>query len=177
MKKILMLLLGSGLFIQAAFAQNSRSFVARKAVSAGLELGIPANSIYNIGVGGSVKLELPIIAALSLTATAGYTQMYFKNALSGSTVSPKPDGFAPLKAGGKYYFSQGFYGEGELGAVFRTNHGSGSYFTYAPGVGFVFPINNHGAIDVGLRFEKWSGNHGYSALTQTGIRVAYKFGW
>lgn len=177
MKKTLLIVWFASLFSIPVYAQNTRSFETKKAFSVGLELGIPTNSIYSIGLGGSGKIELPVFATLSFTATAGYTNMYFKNSSAGSNGSRKPDGFAPLKAGAKYYFSPGFYGEGELGAAIRTNHGSGSYFAYAPGIGFIFPMNQHGAIDVGLRFEKWSSNHGYSALSQTGIRVAYRLGW
>lgn len=177
MKKLICTLLLAGSFFAAAYAQTSGAVESRKAFSLGLEIGFPANSIYSIGVGASGKIELPIFAALHLTATAGYTSLYYKNSSVGSNTSRQPGGFVPLKAGAKYYFSPGFYGEGELGTVIKTNDGSGSFFTYAPGVGFSFPITNHGALDVGLRFEKWNANHGRSALSQTGIRVAYKLGW
>jgi hypothetical protein len=159
------------------FAQSGNDSPNHRAFSVGLDLGIPANSIYNIGIGASAKLEVPVISALSLSVTGGYSSLHFKRSILGQGNSPKPDGFVPLKAGVKYYFSPGFYGEAEAGAALRANHGSGAYFAYAPGIGFSVPFNHYGGLDIGIRFEKWANSRGFTSLRQSAIRVAYKIGW
>jgi hypothetical protein len=152
-----------------AFSQNA----PKMAFSVGLDLAIPTNSIYNIGFGGSGKAEVPIAGPVSLTVTAGYTSLYFKKSLIGSTQSQDPSGFVPLKAGIKYYISEGFYLEGEAGTAMETNYNKNKLFAFAIGPGFLLPINKYSAIDLGFRYENW----GSGRIRQTGIRVAYRIGW
>ncbi|MEO7212866.1 hypothetical protein [Mucilaginibacter sp.] len=167
MKKLLPLLF---LFLYCvAHGQTS----PKKAFSAGLDLAIPTNSIYSIGFGGSGKAEVPIAGPVSLTVTAGYTSLYFKRSLIGSNKSQDPSGFVPLKAGVKYYLSDGFYVEGELGTAIETNYNKDKLFAFAIGPGFLLPLNKSSAIDLGFRYENW----GSGRIRQTGIRVAYRFDW
>lgn len=147
--------------------------------SVGLELGLPTGdyrNFYNVGFGGSGKIEIPATKNLYITATAGYTSFYLKdsyrNLLRTIGLSTTPYGYVPLKAGGKYYFSPAFYAEGEIGAAIGINHGSSSYFAYAPGIGTSIPLTGKNAIDIGFRFEGWSQNNDFN---QFGLRAAYKF--
>ncbi|WP_374950285.1 hypothetical protein [Mucilaginibacter sp.] len=144
-----------------------------KTFSVGLELGLPTNSIYNIGLGGSGKMELPIVAPVALTFTAGYTSFYYKSALIGSNASQSPAGFVPLKAGGKFYFSPGIYIEADAGTVIETNYNKNKLFVFDAGPGFVFATGKHSGIDFGIRYENWGGGR----LRQTALRVAYRLGW
>ncbi|TSD66057.1 porin family protein [Inquilinus sp. KBS0705] len=157
------------LFAACANAQTT----VQKAFGVGLELGAPSNSIYTIGFGGSGKAEMPLSSSISLTFTAGYTSFYYKNTLIGSASKQTPGGFIPLKAGLKYFFSQGVYVEAEGGDVIETNYDKHNLFTYAVGPGFVIPAGKNAGIDLGFRYESWGRNR----LKQTGIRAAYRFGW
>lgn len=143
-----------------------------KVFSAGLELGIPANSIYSIGTGFSGKAEIPVSHQVCITITAGYTAFFYKSNLYQSLLTPTPAGFVPIKAGIKYYFNPGIYIEGELGTIIETNYLKHDPFAFSVGPGFVIPINEKHSFDLGLRYENWSDN----SLRQTAIRFAYRFG-
>jgi hypothetical protein len=147
--------------------------IPKKTFSAGLELGAPTNSIYNIGFGGSGKVEIPLIAPLSLSITAGYTSFYYKSSLVGNNTSQPAAGFVPLKAGAKFYFGPGIYMEAEGGTAIETNYSKEKLFAYAVGPGFIIPTGKHTGIDLGFRYENWGGGR----LRQTGIRAAYRIGW
>lgn len=159
-------------FLMAGMLARAQT-VPTKTFSVGLELGAPTNSIYNIGFGGSGKAEIPIVAPLSLSVTAGYTSFYYKSALVGSNISQTPAGFVPLKAGAKFYFGPGIYMEAEGGTVIETNYSKDKLFAYAVGPGFIIPTGKHTGVDLGFRYENWGGGR----LRQTGIRVAYRIGW
>jgi hypothetical protein len=169
MKKLLLIILAfSALQAQAQSVQLTKGF------SVGAELGIPTQSIFNIGFGGSGKAEVPIVSPVSLTVTAGYTSFYYKSALiGGGNRFPDPAGFVPLKGGAKVYLSQVFYVEAEGGAILETNHAKNTLSAFAIGPGFLIPLKSENrSIDFSLRYERWSNN-----LTQTGLRVAYRLGW
>ncbi|RFZ82080.1 hypothetical protein DYU05_15735 [Mucilaginibacter terrenus] len=156
-------------FSVTAFGQK----VTSNAFGIGLDLGFPTNSIYNIGFGGSGKAEVPISQSISLTVTAGYTSFYYKSALIGSTRSQDPSGYIPLKAGAKYYLSEGFYLEGEAGTAIETNYNKDKLFAFSVGPGFLFSTGKHTGFDVGLKYENW----GSGRLKQTALRVAYRLAW
>lgn len=159
---------------QFAQAQNETSGRNDFAVSAGFELGLPAQSIYSVGLGGSLKLEVPVAHKFSVSATGGFTTMTYKSTFSRAFGSPGSDTYVPLKGGVKYYASQGFYLEGELGTTLETSHDSRSLFAWSLGPGFVIPVNHDkSGVDLGFRYESWGG----SQVRQTGVRVAYRFGW
>jgi hypothetical protein len=141
----------------------------------GLEFGLPLGDfgdVYSIGFGGAGKFERSVSKSFAVTVTAGYTSLYYKK----DVIDADPQGFIPVKAGGKYYFgaAQNIYLEGEVGASIGTGDGAETVFAYAPGVGISFPVSNKSAIDAGIRYESW--NYDVKALNQVGIRVAYKFG-
>ncbi|OOQ60981.1 outer membrane beta-barrel protein [Mucilaginibacter pedocola] len=167
MKKLLPIFF---LFIYAAAsAQNA----PKKAFSVGLDLGIPTNSIYSIGFGGSGKAEVPIAGAASITVTAGFTSLYYKSSVFGNTQSADAATFIPLKAGVKYYLGDAFYIEGEAGTAIATNYEKDKLFAFALGPGFLIEISKNTAIDLGFRYENW----GSGRIRQTGIRAAYRFAW
>jgi opacity protein-like surface antigen len=145
----------------------------KSAFSAGLDLAIPTNSIYSVGLGASGKAEIPITSAASITVTAGYTSLYYKKSQIGSSRSQDAAGFVPLKAGVKYYLSEGFFIEGELGTAMETNYSKNKLFAFALGPGFLLPVSKNTAIELGFRYENW----GSGRVRQTGIRVAYHFTW
>lgn len=161
-----------------------RTLLAPK-FSLGLEVAAPtgdAKNLYGFGFGGSGKIEIPATRALYITATAGYTSFYLKDAIKNTLrtfgSSLKPAGFVPLKVGAKYYLIPFVYVEGELGAAIGVQQtavgsnilaGHGTAFAYAPGVGVTVPLVG---IDAGVRYEGWSQNGHFD---QVALRVAYRF--
>ena len=165
MKKLIVLSL-----VFLVFRSHAQTTIT-KAFSPAFELGIPSNGVYNIGVGASIKGELPIASPVSFTLTAGFTSMFYKSNLFDSSRTPGAAIFVPLKAGLKYYFNQGIYAEGEAGTAIETNYGKQSSFAFSIGPGFMVPAGDKNSVDISFRYEDWS-----NQLRQTAIRIAYRFG-
>ncbi len=168
MRKIILLVVA---IVSVHTARAQESVKASPAISAGFELGIPAHNTYSIGLGGSIKGELPLIPSLSLTATAGYSYFMHKSTIFGTANKDGATIFIPLKGGLRYFLSSGFYVEGEAGTTIQSNNETAKRFTFAIGPGFIFPLGPHSDIDFGLRYEKQSS----AALQQSGIRIAYRY--
>jgi len=151
-------------------------------LSIGAEAGIPVgdfNNAYNANVGGSLQVDLPVATDLFVTVNAGY------NTFLGKTVN----GFSvtniqliPAKAGLKYFATPSLYVQAEAGASFVANKKdigatNSTLFTYAPQIGYLFPVGGKSYIDAGVRYE---GNTALvdngSTLGFVGLRVAYAFG-
>ena len=127
MRKLLLLFV---IVAGTAFSASAQSDKAR--FSIGFEGGIPvgnAKNVYSVAIGGSLKYEMPIAASTMFTLSGGYTSFKVKDDFGGGS-----SGFVPLKAGIKYFFNEGFYGEGQVGAALSTESGGGTAFAYAPGM-------------------------------------------
>jgi hypothetical protein len=129
----------------------------------GLSVGLPTNDLYNIAVGGDLRLQKDFYSNISGLLSLGYTNFSIKDEAGGGSL-----GFIPLKAGVKIFPTERFYFSGELGA-FGSDKGQETAFVYAPGIGIGF---NRG-IDLGLRYEGISVNN--SNLGQVALRLAYGF--
>lgn len=171
MKKIILTLALLGGVFAGAFAQQTDP----GKFSVGLEAGLPLGAYRNFStftVGGSVKYALPIAANTSITGSAGYVYFPYRgdvtSAIVGYAKTNSGEGFIPLKAGVKYYFSNLFYGEAQLGASIAAQSGGGTYFAYSPGVGYQFDTH----ADIGIRYEGWSNNN---TISQVAVRLAYSF--
>jgi hypothetical protein len=138
----------------------------------GLSLGIPTNDLYNIAVGGDLRLQKDFYSNVSGLLSLGYTNFSIKDAAGGGSVA-----YIPLKAGVKIFPMERFYISGEIGAAFGADNTEGTGFVYAPGIGLGF---NKG-IDLGLRYEGVSGLalEGVPGsklnLGQIALRIAYGF--
>jgi hypothetical protein len=170
MKKILFTLAVLGTAVLGSFAQTTKSSSSSSKFSIGFDAAVPsgtASNLYNAGVGGSLKYEASIASNVLITFSAGYeaflTKSEFKNLGVKSSF-----GFVPLKAGVKYYFDQGFFGEAQLGASISTESGGGTAFAYSPGIGYSFD----GGFELGARYEAWSKN---GTFGQFALRLAYRF--
>lgn len=175
MKKIL---LAAALIVGASFSTFAQSKGEGNRFSIGFDGGAPigdAADAYNAVVGGSIKFEAPIAASTAFTLSAGYSA-YLGKTIAGFKI---PSYTAiPVKAGIKYHFNEGFYGEAQLGAAFGTKSGSKVAFAYAPGIGYDFG----GGVDIGVRYEGWSvktnnglGNSDTATLGQIAARLAFSF--
>jgi hypothetical protein len=165
MKKVLLLLtVICGLSV-SSFAQSSNGGKFSVGLEAGLPLG-DAHQVYKAIIGGSLKYEHPVATNTFVTLSAGYNSFLTKSEWKPFLGSS--NGAIPVKAGLKYYFNEGFFGEGQLGAAFSTENGGGTAFVYAPGIGYTFG----GGFEAGVRYEGWSNN---GTISQAGLRLAYRF--
>nr|WP_294948851.1 hypothetical protein [uncultured Mucilaginibacter sp.] len=162
-KALLVLTVLCGLSI-GAFAQSEGS-----KWSIGFEGGLPvghAKDAYNAVVGASLKYDYNVAASTFLTGSVGYNAFLVKSQYK--SVAGSTDGAIPVKAGLKYFFGNGFYGEGQLGAAFSTESGGGTAFVYSPGIGYDFGSG----VDLGIRYEAWSKN---GTIGQVGVRLGFSF--
>ncbi|HEK19501.1 MULTISPECIES: outer membrane beta-barrel protein [unclassified Mucilaginibacter] len=171
MKKVLLMLtVICGLSVAAKAQTSSQTGKFSIGVEAGLPVGDASNSS-NFIIGGSLKYDHPIAENTFITGSAGYSKFLMKSEF-------KDAGYSfyaiPVKVGVKYFFSPGFYGEGQLGAAFVTakldglGSNSTTAFAYSPGIGYAFSPN----VDLGVRYEGWSKN---GTTSQVALRLAYSF--
>jgi hypothetical protein len=172
MKKILF---ATMVCLAAALTGSAQTKTETGKFSIGVEAGLPvgdASDISNLAIGGSLKYEHPVAAKTFVSLSAGFTEFLykgeFKDELNSIGISKSGEGFIPVKAGIKYYFNGGLFGEGQIGAVFSTENGGGTAFAYAPGIGYTFSKG----LEAGVRYEGWSHN---GTLSQLALRVAYRF--
>ena len=174
MKKFLLALV---VLSGAAFSSFAQSGKDGGKFSIGLEAGLPIGDAadgYSFAIGGSLKYDHPLSEGLFVTVSAGYTSLTGKTItveVEGEEFSGKVPAFGvvPVKAGLKYFFSEGFYGEAQAGAAFGTSEGAGTAFLYSPGIGYNFSEN----VDAGVRYEAWTKDGGTTSII--GLRVAYSF--
>lgn len=179
MKKYFALLLLATVFTFAATAQQQTGNKASINLSA--ESYIPTGRIansYSVGLGASLKLEVPVAQSLNFALKAGYSALFYtdnvKQGLRYLNDNASADGFVPLQGGLKYYLLPQFYAEGLVGGVISTNSGTGTYFNYSPGIGIIFPVQFGNAIDVGVRYEGWHKDN--FTLSFIGLHAGFKFG-
>lgn len=172
------LLLSLALVAGLGFAASAQTEGAVQKLSIGAEFGLPTQKNSNsFIVGGSLQYEHPVAKSLNLTGSAGYLSEMAtgdaKDALK--AIGAKTSfGYVPVKAGAKYYFGGNFYGAGEVGAIFGTETGAGTAFTFAPTLGASFSVADKSSLDFGLRYENWSKNGNSAGFI--GLRAAYAFG-
>ncbi len=165
-----------------AFAQKDKEESKTLGFSVGVEGSLPMGTFgdsYSAGFGGSVQGDYKVADKLAITLNAGYISYSGKSyqTLVGFDVNFNPIygtaklkslGLIPVLAGVKYWFSSNVYGSGQLGLSFASGSGTGSNFTYAPGVGVKFS-----QFDVLLKYTGISATGG--SLNAIGLRAAYNF--
>jgi len=172
MKKFLIALVVLSSTAFSSFAQTSSEGIGKFSigVDAGLLVG-NARDVYKLGIGGSLKYDMPLSKGSALTLSIGYTDLIYKgnvvDALHALGLDRSDEVYIPVKAGLKYYFSGGFYGEGQLGVTVATPSDAETSFIYAPGIGYNFGSS----FDLGVRYEAWS----YRNIKQVVARLAYSF--
>ncbi|WP_428330198.1 outer membrane beta-barrel protein [Mucilaginibacter sp.] len=168
MKKFLLALAVLGATAISSFAQTtSGTGKFSIGVDAALPLGT-ASDVYSSGFGISLKYEVPIAINTDVTFSGGYEAFIVKSDVKNAFGTKSSYGFVPIKAGLKYYFNQGFFGEAQLGAAFSTESGGGTAFAYSPGIGYTFTSG----FEAGVRYEGWSKD---GTFDQVALRLAYRF--
>jgi hypothetical protein len=139
----------------------------------GLEAGVPTGNRSDFSkfeLGGTARLQYDTKSNISLMLTSGYYNMFAKEQTIGTVkVSPDNVGIVPVKAGIKAFATTNFYFSGEVGAGFETNYAKNTKLIVSPGLGYA----NAGGLDIGLRYENFSGQSDNYGLV--GLRVAYGF--
>ncbi|MGM9478636.1 hypothetical protein ACS5PU_19590 [Pedobacter sp. GSP4] len=153
-------------------------------IGVGAEIGLPSGNfagISGIGVGASIKADLPVSENLALTLNAGYMNFFGKR---NQVFNVQDLTYAPVKAGLKYILSDSFYAEGQLGAALPLNNGQKVLFVWSPGIGNQFKLAGENRLDLGIRYEGWTGKNESNLIGLNssntkgfvGLRFAYVFG-
>ncbi|MBC7422156.1 MAG: hypothetical protein H7334_01745 [Ferruginibacter sp.] len=177
MKKIIMFTLVALCASGAVMAQRSQNFK----FSVGTELLFPTGSFatgYSFGIGATAQAEIPVQQNLNVTGTTG---IIFYNGKSLGGVKNTGLNIIPIKAGVKYFFTDGIYGAAQLG-IGILNKGGGTAFAYTPAIGYEFRTRRGRALDVSFKYDGYSvkdyitriGNVG-GTLSEFGFRTALRF--
>lgn len=165
MKKVLFTL-ALAIAAFAANAQKEDAASAKKFIfGGGANLGIVVgdySSIFSLAYGADLQGEYVASDKLGLTVSAGYVNFVAKSGFSSG------DGIIPVLGGARYYFTEKVFGSAQAGVSFATG-GGGTWFTFAPGVGF--RINDN--IDIMAKYQ--SATKDGVNLSFAGIRFGYKF--
>jgi len=157
-------------------AQNSTG------IDIGAEIGLPSGNfsgLSGIGLGASVKAGFPVAEDFALTLNGGFMNFFGKR---NQIFKVQDLTYAPAKAGLKYQSGEHFYIEGQLGAAFPLSQGQKTLFVWSPGIGNQFTLSGENKLDLGIRYEAWTGKNEVPAINKTsskgfvGIRFAYVFG-
>ena len=142
-------------------------------VGLGLETALPVgnmDNVYSVGAGLSLRFLYKITPQFGATFTTGGIAFIPKGGINKNS---KATLNIPFKIGGRYKFTDKFYGIMEVGTTHsivyydvdnKVQHISGNSFTYAPGVGLLL-----GGFDVSLRYE------GYKDAGFVGLRLGFFF--
>jgi len=127
----------------------------RQSVGIAAELSVPVgdfSSIAGIGYGGILKHQYGVDLRSAVTVSAGYL-VWSKEDVAGGTIQPKA--FEAM-LGGKYYFTQGFFGslEGGVYVLSFTHEGQvlgveGDTWRFMLPVGFGYQVNG---FEIGARY-------------------------
>lgn len=153
-------------------------------IGLGAEINFPSGNSSNvsaIGFGGYVKAELGLSNKFALTANGGLSSFLGRNLFGAKTPTLS---YLPVKAGFKYYSSENFYVEGQLGAAIGLSNNTKTAFAWSPGIGtYIKTRGTANKIDIGLRYEGWVSSTliiptgtKYTTFDFIGLRVGYAFG-
>ena len=178
MKILLLILTVLFLFFSISMqAQDTKPTIGKKfKVGLGLDAALPTGTLgkaYSIGGGLSLRFLYKITPEFGVTFTTGFDAFVPKN-LNNLNGNSKASLNIPFKLGGRYKFTDKFYGIMEVGTTHSITyykginnsvaHVSGNSFTYAPGIGVLL-----GGFDVSLRYE------GYGSAGFIGLRLGFFF--
>jgi len=138
-------------------------------------------NLFKTGIGGSMKVEVPIYPNIYITAAGGISAFEATDQTKAYVNQiplyqyPTSEKFELLKIGLKCYAYKGLFMEIQAGGVFHI--GSTVEFmvrsdisaAYSAGIGYLF----HNGIELGARYELWKLNGSVNKMDQLGIRLAY----
>jgi len=153
-------------------------------IGIGAELDLPSGNFAGLsayGLGTSVKIDFTLSEEIGLSLNGGIVNFFGKH---NQLVTVQDLTYVPLKMGLKYNFSNNFYAEAQLGAALPLTTGQKTFFVWSPGIGNFFKLQNKNLVDVGIRYEAWTGKNNEDIVILNssnnkgfiGLRVAYVFG-
>lgn len=179
MKKLVFTLLAGTMLLAGSSlkAQDAKGSVNGFKFGIGAEGALPLNNLkssYDVGAGLTLRFSQGIAENFDATLTTGAIAFIPKD-LANVNIDTKAAIWIPIKAGGRYMFSENFYGMAEAGITIAktylpsvsggtTTSVSSTSFTYAPSVGVKF-----GGFDIGVRYE------GLDGAGFIGLRLGYTF--
>ncbi len=179
MKKLVFTLLAGTMLLTtlAVKAQDAKGAVNGFKFGIGLEGALPLSGLkasYDVGAGLTLRASQGVAENFDLTLTTGGIAFIPKD-IANPNIDTKAAIWIPIKLGGRYMFSENFYGMAEAGVTIAktylpTTTGSSftsvssTNFTYAPSIGVKF-----GGFDLGLRYE------GVDSTGFLGLRLGFTF--
>ena len=168
------------ILLSCVFAFNAKAQFYT--IGIGPEVNFPSGNSSNIsGIGGgaAIKAEVGLSQKFGVTINGGVSQFVGKRYFN---IRIPSETSVPLKGGFKYYGSENFYVEGQLGANIPISGNASKGFVWSPGVGTYLKMrNSDNLLDIGLRYEGWSSrrtianNATFSTFNFVGLRMAYVF--
>ncbi|MGC4102715.1 hypothetical protein [Ferruginibacter sp.] len=155
-----------------AFAQKDNG--TKFHFSVGPEVGFAVggfNDTHSVGIGATIAAGFNIAPSTDFTINSGLLSYAGRSVSSG--IKYKSQVIVPLKAGLKYFLSEGFYAEGQVGAGFLSNYGTGVAFAYSPVLGYEFSTKSGKAVDAAFKYDGYSKNGG--SIGAINFRLAYRF--
>lgn len=136
-------------------------------IGMGVDAGIPTKNPFQYALGGDVRLQKELSSHLAATLTAGFTHYFEKDHFAGYNEYGSPFNVIPVKAGLKYFFTDGVYVGGEAGGGFGFEQWKNS-FLWSPSIGIEFK----NGIDVSLKYEDYTRN---PVTKDVALRLGYAF--
>lgn len=134
----------------------------------GATMGLPVGELgpwANFGFGLDLQGKYIVAPKIDLTLCAGYLNFLAKG---GGNLEI---GSIPILAGIQYFFSDKVYCSVQAGISFFTTTGSGSAFTFAPGVG----IKLSKQFDVLVKYQSATSKENYFDVAFLGVRGGLSF--
>lgn len=171
MKKYFVLILLCMVFGSIAVQAQKRG----PGIGLGFDFAFPQNNFgnsANYGAGPSILFQKGISSNLNYIISVTYLRFHGDGVFENVEYR---EGFVPMKAGLRYFFSEYLYGGGEAGISLSSANGTGSgtSFAYAPTIGVEFPVSNGSSVDAGIRYESWSRSTGTRSFI--GLRAGFNF--
>lgn len=157
-----------------AFAQKKSD--KQVGFSVGPEIGFATgnlNGTHSVGIGATIQADVNIAPSTAFTVTTGLLS-YAGRSINGASKN-KAQIIIPLRAGLKYFLSEGFYGAAQLGAGFFNNYEfrKGTALAYTPMIGYEFNTKSGKAVDASFKYDGYAINGLGSG--SIGFRLAYRF--